>query len=253
MSPAFDRSPPSRPRGSAELADDVRAIRTRLDRTIGDIENRLSPHRLPGAVVETVRGVLRDGGGGRALDALRANPLPLLLIGAGLVWLAVEVSRRPPRLEGRRVGDERPSTPSQRIRILLAGLIGTLRQGAERFRRAEALVGDPTFAPAIRRCAEHFEGVAERLTGELDRRGYALEPDSPVHPGWDEFDTAASRSRDPRSLMLALEDGTDSALVLVRDAVREETEAELRALLADQFRHLEIVRREVTTLREAVA
>lgn len=240
-------------RTSDQIADDARAIRAAMDRTLDEIEYRLSPGQLSSGTVDMVRDVLR-GGNGPVPHAIRSNPLPVILIGVGFLWLAWQASRAP-HIDARRVyePEEEPSISSQRIRILLTGLIGATRQGAERFRRAEGVIGDPVLGLPLRRCAERMEAAGDALTAELARRGSTIEPDAPPHPVWQAFDALPIKGADHRVLFQSLADGLDATFALARDSLHEPLPAPLRVAVGSEFHELEILRHEVAALREAVA
>lgn len=78
-----------------ELERDVEASRGRLDGTLAELQSRLNPTNLAEELTGT-----RDPAGaaaltaGRLSDTVRANPLPVLLIGAGFAFLAFATVRQ---------------------------------------------------------------------------------------------------------------------------------------------------------------
>lgn len=78
-----------------ELEHEIEATRGRLEGTLAELQSRLNP----AAMAEDLTGT-RYPGGAAALTAervaatVRANPLPALLIGAGLGFLAYEAVRQ---------------------------------------------------------------------------------------------------------------------------------------------------------------
>ena len=78
-----------------ELERDVEASRGRLDGTLAELQSRLNPTNLTEELTGT-----RDPASaaaltaGRLSDTVRANPLPVLLIGAGLAFLAFATVRQ---------------------------------------------------------------------------------------------------------------------------------------------------------------
>ena len=78
-----------------ELEREVEATRGRLETTLADLSSRLNPSSL----AEELTGP-RDQGGAVSLTAerfvgsLRANPLPALLIGAGIAFFVYEMMRQ---------------------------------------------------------------------------------------------------------------------------------------------------------------
>lgn len=78
-----------------ELERDVEASRGRLDGMLAELQSRLNPSSLAEELIGTP-----DPAGavaltaGRLSDAVRANPLPVLLIGAGFAFLAFATMRQ---------------------------------------------------------------------------------------------------------------------------------------------------------------
>ena len=88
---ASARSNPSA-RSAADLEREGEEIRADLDRTLDEIERKLSPGELLDRSVE----FLRDNGSDflkEAGETVRRNPIPVLLTAAGLVWLTTSVAR----------------------------------------------------------------------------------------------------------------------------------------------------------------
>jgi hypothetical protein len=82
-------------KSAEELEHEVEATRGRLETTLSDLSSRLNPSRL----AEELTGTGDPGGAvgltaERLTGALRANPLPALLIGAGLAFIAYDVLGR---------------------------------------------------------------------------------------------------------------------------------------------------------------
>ena len=69
-----------------DLERDVAESRERIDRTIEAIQDKLTPGQL---IDEGLRMVNSDASGiiGQLGQTIRANPLPVALVGVGLVWL----------------------------------------------------------------------------------------------------------------------------------------------------------------------
>ncbi|HWX48990.1 MAG TPA: DUF3618 domain-containing protein [Roseomonas sp.] len=80
---------------SAEIEADVERTRARVTDTIEALRDRMSP----GQVMDQLVDYARESGGAdfmRNLGAsVRDNPLPLLLVGAGLGWMMLSSGRRP--------------------------------------------------------------------------------------------------------------------------------------------------------------
>lgn len=95
----------------SELEQDIAESRARLDKTIDQLQDRMTAS----GVLDEVLGTARRSGYGtsldRAADTLRAHPVPVLLVVAGLGWLAYSMTeagrRRDLRARARRDLDER--------------------------------------------------------------------------------------------------------------------------------------------------
>lgn len=74
-------------KSAAEIERDVHASRARVEQTLDQIQDRLSPGQL---IDQTVT-YLRDGGGGEFArnlgESVKQNPLPVALIAAGVGWM----------------------------------------------------------------------------------------------------------------------------------------------------------------------
>ena len=73
-------------KSAAEIEREVRDSRADVERTLDQIQERLSP----GQLIDQAVGYLRGGGGEfvRNLgDSVRSNPLPVTLVGVGLAWM----------------------------------------------------------------------------------------------------------------------------------------------------------------------
>lgn len=84
-------------KNSAELEREVDQQRHRLEQTIAEIQNRLSP----GQLVDQALSYTKHGGGKFASNlgrSVSANPLPTALLGVSLAWLMVG-SRNPDRYD----------------------------------------------------------------------------------------------------------------------------------------------------------
>ena len=79
-------------RSASDLEREGEQIRASLDRTLDEIQQRLSPAELMDRSMEFVRDngmdLLRE-----AADTVRRNPVPIVLTAAGLVWLVASVAR----------------------------------------------------------------------------------------------------------------------------------------------------------------
>jgi hypothetical protein len=82
---------------AAEMERDVEAQRERIERRIGEIQERLSP----GQLLDEALGHVRHGGARFAStlgDDLASNPIPTALLGVSLAWLIAGANR--PRVDG---------------------------------------------------------------------------------------------------------------------------------------------------------
>ncbi|MDJ0388459.1 DUF3618 domain-containing protein [Roseomonas sp. E05] len=79
----------------AEIEEDVERTRARVTDTIEALRERMSP----GQVMDQLMDYARESGGPELMRNLgasvRDNPLPLLLVGAGLGWMMLSSGRRP--------------------------------------------------------------------------------------------------------------------------------------------------------------
>lgn len=80
-----------------ELEHDIEETRARLDRTIDQIQGRLSPASIVDEMLGTVRQSPASGLYDGALAAVRRNPVPVMLIVAGVGWLVHRVARESQR------------------------------------------------------------------------------------------------------------------------------------------------------------
>ncbi len=110
--------------GAAEIERDIRLTRARMDSTIDALKMKLSP----GEFLDQTLGYLREGGaevGQSFARRVRANPLPLTLMAASIVWL-IASERRP----GWRSGEDREDWSSDAFEA------GRPRQFERRYPRA---------------------------------------------------------------------------------------------------------------------
>jgi ferritin-like metal-binding protein YciE len=75
---------------SRDLEREARAQRAEVSATLREIQGRVSPGRL---LDEALRSDQARAGVSRVADAVVNNPMPVLLIGAGLLWLAMSNDR----------------------------------------------------------------------------------------------------------------------------------------------------------------
>jgi hypothetical protein len=81
-------------RHSAQLENEVEQARRDLTGTLDELRSRLTP----GQVVDQVADYVREGPASDFIrnltEEIRENPIPLLMVAAGMAWLAVASSHR---------------------------------------------------------------------------------------------------------------------------------------------------------------
>jgi len=108
-----------------ELERDIEETRARLDLTIERIQDRMSPS----GIVDEFLGVMRvnqfSSTFDRALEVVRRNPIPVLLIVAGGGWLAYRMARDRDRT--RELAVRRPMSVAvvEEEEVVVAGPAGT--------------------------------------------------------------------------------------------------------------------------------
>ncbi|SFG48539.1 DUF3618 domain-containing protein [Methylobacterium gossipiicola] len=75
-----------------DLEKDIEASRARLDQTIDQIQERLSVSSIVDEMLGNARRTPLSGVYDGALEAVRRNPVPVLLIAAGVGWLLHRMS-----------------------------------------------------------------------------------------------------------------------------------------------------------------
>ncbi|ACL62290.1 DUF3618 domain-containing protein [Methylobacterium nodulans] len=76
----------------SDLEQDIEQTRARLDQTIDRIQDRLSPASIVDEMLGTMRQSPMSGLYDGALAAVRRNPVPVMLIAAGVGWLLHRMS-----------------------------------------------------------------------------------------------------------------------------------------------------------------
>lgn len=246
------RDRPVSARTSAEIEEEIGRMRARMDRTLDEIEYRLSPGQLTGGVLDVARDLLSENPG-RIGRAIRDNPVPVALIGIGVTWLALAALRTPrvetglgyPAASGAVMSD-------QRIIITLRGLVTVARQAEAGFAEAERVVTTPGVRGRLRPMAEQYGRTAAALEEVLRRYGGEPEPGAPIHPAWNDLRGALEEGHN-QNVLTALERGADGTLRLFRDALHEGLPADLRVLIGSHFHEVEGLRNRVGAVKEAVA
>ncbi|MBX9930255.1 MAG: DUF3618 domain-containing protein [Methylobacterium sp.] len=95
-----------------ELEQEIEASRARLDQTIDRIQDRLSVSSIVDEMIGNVRKTPLNGAYDGVLQAIRNNPVPVLLITAGVGWLLHRMSgdamRQAERRRVQRAAEELP-------------------------------------------------------------------------------------------------------------------------------------------------
>ena len=78
-------------KSAAQIEDEIRRTRAELALTLDTLAYRLTPHQLLGKGIDMITDSISKNGvvGMDVAAAIRANRLPLALIGAGAAWLLV--------------------------------------------------------------------------------------------------------------------------------------------------------------------
>jgi hypothetical protein len=95
----------------SEIEDDIAKTRAELGETLDALERKLAPRQLLEKGVDMLRGSM-DGNFEQVGETLRANPIPLALIGAGIGWLLLSRSGGT-RGGGNETLDDRRAIPSR--------------------------------------------------------------------------------------------------------------------------------------------
>ena len=94
-----------------DLEKDIEASRARLDQTIDRIQDRLSVPSIVDDMLGNVRRTPLSGAYDGALDAIRRNPVPVLLIAAGIGWLLHRTAKDKQNLPRRTIVDADATLP----------------------------------------------------------------------------------------------------------------------------------------------
>lgn len=123
----------------SDLEKDIEASRARLDETIDRIQGRLNAGSLVDEMLGSARRTPLNGVYDSALDAVRRNPVPVLLIaaGVGLLLRGLLSSARQP-LAGRRT-----TLPEDRAPVLSTGADRTYDPDQPSGRPAKDVADEP--------------------------------------------------------------------------------------------------------------
>ncbi|WP_336486179.1 DUF3618 domain-containing protein [Methylobacterium nigriterrae] len=100
-----------------EMEKDIEASRARLDQTIDQIQDRLSVSSIVDEMLGTARRTPLNGVYDGALEAVRRNPVPVMIIAAGIGWLLHRMSNDAARENRRR----RMQRAAERVPVLNTG------------------------------------------------------------------------------------------------------------------------------------
>lgn len=158
--------------GTDTIEEDIRATRRSIDDKVERIQDRLSPGDMVDSVIDFARsnGGVIAGGIGRTL---RDNPLPIAMIGAGAIWLALSSRNSDVHDDtGEEMGDDGEGT-AERLRHKAEELGDDVRSRAQEARHKAGVVGRKTRDQAIRasRSSGHFVKEHPILVGAA---GFAL-------------------------------------------------------------------------------
>jgi hypothetical protein len=167
-------------RSSEQLERDAKQARAQIAGTLDELRNRLTP----GQVVDELFDYGRETNVGEFVRNLgrdvRDNPLPLMLIGAGIAWTMMGSgrSRQQPGWGAgfRRTAADRASETLSRTREMGAGAADATRrtaadlsdQASETMSPAREMGGE--VADATRRTADDFSDQASETTADLRER-----------------------------------------------------------------------------------
>jgi hypothetical protein len=80
---------------SEQLEREAEMARTNLAADLDELRHRMTPGQIVDEVADYARGTPAADFARNLVRGLRDNPLPLLLIGAGIAWSIIASSRRP--------------------------------------------------------------------------------------------------------------------------------------------------------------
>lgn len=182
-------------RSSEEIEREVEATRGDLDRTVEALKEKMTPGQLVDEVMDAMGGPVQEIAANLGAQ-VRANPLPLALIGAGVAWLIFgrgssssydeQRSFRPSRRLDRDLADFEPDYDTGPESGYLAsdhdgadgeGRIDRVkhaaRDGADKARRAMSSAKDTVAqkTQAARQRTSEFADTARQRAGEYAQRG----------------------------------------------------------------------------------
>ncbi|HYD31152.1 MAG TPA: DUF3618 domain-containing protein [Azospirillaceae bacterium] len=245
-------------RSSDAIEADIGSIRARMEQTLDEIEFRLSPGQMSSGAMHVLRDVMssdpRGVSAGRLGRVIRDNPIPVALIGIGVTWLAIAVSREGRHLEGMATGHGQGARLLQRQRLGMQLLVLSeiIHEGVELAREAETRVDTPAWRDALREVAEQYDRTAAALDAELEALREPV-PERP-EPGavWAPL-RGALADRNREEIVTALEEGADATLAAFREVLHQEMPQGMQVLLGAHFHDMETAHNRLVTLKEVVA
>jgi hypothetical protein len=216
----------------SEIEEDISRTRAELGETLDALERRLAPRQLLEKGVDMLRGSL-DGNLDRVGETLRANPIPLALIGAGIGWLLL--SHR-----------DGVAAAVQDTSDHAAGLAHRIRHAADASVAAAEAAYDyarPKIGETVERTARYASGVKSRAEHAAQAAGgyahqaghYAEEAGRQLHNARDQV----SRAMDDHPLavgVIALAAGAALALLLPSSRVEDRYLGQTRDRVLDEAR-----------------
>jgi ElaB/YqjD/DUF883 family membrane-anchored ribosome-binding protein len=164
-----DRSP-------ADLEREGEQIRADLDRTLDEIERKLSP----GEILDRSVDFLRNNGSDfvrEAGETVRNNPIPVLLTAAGLIWLTASIATRNRSRGAGYEGDEfagyRGSENLEDYGHNDGGIRGKVDEARSRVSNAAHRVGDRVSGMTDRVSGKAHE-VADRARGKVSNTMHSV-------------------------------------------------------------------------------
>ncbi|WP_119678256.1 DUF2383 domain-containing protein [Indioceanicola profundi] len=241
-----------------EIEEEIGAIRERLGQTISEIERRFRSGDSQGAtagVSAVAREFTKFDANGEirayaeaALDATRRNPLPALLIGIGVAWIAFDMFRM------RRERQENMLSRADAL-LLLEDLTGVARQGAKALRQAAMAVEDGPLREALRLASMDRGHSAAQLQDQVQAMGLnAVHGNTPtgdrVH-AWQRVEDLLGEGNE-LAIMEAIEIAEFETLARFHDALQLPLPDELRVVIGSCFHEVEGTHARLLSMLNAV-
>jgi ElaB/YqjD/DUF883 family membrane-anchored ribosome-binding protein len=165
-----ESNPFEQTKSSAEIEADIRRTRGRMDATLDELSERLTARSLLNSALDWFESPSADGRGSETAKAamrtvsrtVKDNPIPTLLIGAGLAWLMMD---RHSEDEEERFERSRVNRPRGRSRVA-----GTPWVQPEMSSQLSYLDEEDDDQPTlVERASEAVSDVKDRLTDSVDR------------------------------------------------------------------------------------